>query len=175
MLTAGKVGTFHAFPSTLKDLGIGRFWRQKHINFPDASLLLDTHIGGSRVGESHLKIYPRQPYARAISLFTGATKVKQYLWCTLHDNHPKMTDRTPGVPMPKAIIHHPNAVKSLDPDDPNVNAFKLVITFVFCCGVYFPKKTQYSALFLPSPHNPFCINSQTKAADDRSGGRRRNG
>jgi hypothetical protein len=168
------LGRFAPIHLTLKDLGILRFW-QKHINSPDASLSLDTHIGGSRVGESHLKFCPRQPYARAISLFLGVTKVKRYLQSTLHDNHPKMTNRTPGVPMPKAIIHRPNAVKLLDPDDPNVNAFKLVITFVFCCDVYFLKKTQYSALFLPYPHGPFCINSQTKAADDRSGGRRQSG
>jgi hypothetical protein len=62
-----------------------------------------------------------------------------------------MTDRTPGVPMPKAITHHPHHLKSLDPKDPNDNAFKLVITFVFCCDVYFSKKTQYSALFFTIP------------------------
>ncbi len=168
------MGRFTPFHLTLKDLGIGRFW-QIHINSPDASLSLDAHIGGSRVGESYLKFCPRQPYACAISLFFGATKVKRYLRCTLHNNHPKMTDRTPGVPMPKAIIHRPNAVRLLDPEDPNVNAFKLVITFVFCCDVNFLKKSQYSALFLPYPHDPFCINSQTKAADDRLSGRRQNG
>jgi hypothetical protein len=76
-----------------------------------------------------------------------------------------MTNRTPGFSMPKAMINRPNAVKLLDPDDPNDNAFKLVITFVFCCDVCFPKKkTQYLALFLPYPHDPFCINS------DESGG-----
>ena len=168
------MGRFAPIHLTLKDLRIGRFW-QKHTSSPDACLSFDTHIGGSRVGESHLKFCPRWPYARAISLFVGATKVKRYLRCTLHDNHQKMADRTPGVPMPKGTINRPNDVKSLDPDDPNVNAFKLVITFVFCCDVYFTKKTQYLALFLPYPHDPFCINSQTKAADDRSGGRRRSG
>ena len=40
-----------------------------------------------------------------------------------------------------------------------------------CCDVIFSKKTWYSALILPYPHNQFCINSQTKAADDGSGGR----
>ena len=152
------MGRFAPFHLTLKDLGMGRFW-QKHTSSPDASLSLDTHIGGSRVGESHLKFCPQRPYARAISLFFGATKVKRYLRCTLHDNHRKMTDRTPGVPMPKGTINRPNDVKSLDPDDPNVNAFKLVITFVFYCDIYFLKKTQYSALFLPYPHDPFLIHS----------------
>jgi hypothetical protein len=86
-----------------------------------------------------------------------------------------MTGRTPGIPMPKAMINLPNAVKLLDPNDPNDNTFKLVITFVFCCDIIFSKKTQYSALVLPYTHDPFCINSQTKAADDGSGGRRRSG
>jgi hypothetical protein len=152
------LGPFAPFHLTLKDLGIGRFW-QKHTSSPEASLSLDTHIGGSRLGESHLKFCPRQPYARAISLFFGATKVKRYFRCTSHDNHPKMTNRTPGVPMPKGTINRPNPVKSLDPDDPNVNAFKLVITFVFCYDVYFTKKAQYLALLLPYPHDPFHIHS----------------
>ena len=63
-----------------------------------------------------------------------------------------MTDRTPGVPMPKGTINRPNDVKSLDPDDPNVNAFKLVITFVFCCDVYFTKKNSiFGPIFTISP------------------------
>ena len=148
-----KLGHFAPFHLTLKDLGMGRFW-QKHTSSPDASLSLDTHIGGSRVGESHLKFCPRQPYARAISLFFGATKVKRYLRCTLHDNHRKMTDRTPGVPMPKGTINRPNDVKSLDPDDPNVNAFKLVITFVFCCDVYFTKKNSIFGPIFTIPPRP---------------------
>ncbi len=168
------MGRFAPFHLTLKDLGIGRFW-QKHTSSPDACLSFDTHIGGSRVGGSHLKFCPRQPYTRAISLFFGATKVKRYSRCTSHDNQPKMTDCTPGELKPKGTINRPIDVNSLDPKDPNDNAFKLVITFVFCCDVYFTKKTQYLALLLPYPHDPFCINSQTKAADDRSGGRRRSG
>ncbi len=74
--------------------------------------------------------------------------------------------------MPKAMINHPNAVKLLDLDDPNDNAFKLVIIFVFCCDVIFSKKK--NSIFGPNftnPDDPFCINSQTKAADDRLGGR----
>ena len=85
--------------------------------------------------------------------------MKRYLRCTLLDSHPTMTVRTPGVPIPKAMINRPTALKLLDPKDPNDNVFKLVITFVLCCDVYFPKKTQYSALFLPYPHDPFHIHS----------------
>ncbi len=77
--------------------------------------------------------------------------------------------------MAKAMINRPYAVKSLDPDNPNNNAFKLVITFGFCCDVIFSKKIQYLALILPYPHNLFCINSKTKVADDGSGGRRQSG
>ena len=114
---------------------------------PDASFSLDTHIVGSRVGGFHLKFSLQQPYTHAISLFFGATIVKQYLRCTLHNNHSTMINQTPGVPMPKAMINRPNTVKLLDPDDPNDNAFKLVITFVFCCDVYFSKK---NSIFGPS-------------------------
>ena len=62
-----NVGRFAPIHLTLKDLGIGRFW-QKHTNSPDASLSLDTHIGGSRVGGSHLKFCPRQPISSVVSL-----------------------------------------------------------------------------------------------------------
>ncbi len=71
-----------------------------------------------------------------------------------------MTDRTSGELKPKGTINRPIDVNSLDPDDPNDNAFKLVITFVFCCDVYFTKKTQYLALLLPYPHDPFHIHSK---------------
>ena len=89
--------------------------------------------------------------------------MKQYLRCNLHDNHPTMTDHTPGVPMPKAMINHPNAVKLLDLDNPNDNAFKLVIIFVFCCDVIFSgKKTQYLALILPTPTTHFALTHRQK-------------
>ena len=71
------------------------------------------------VGGSNLKFCPRQPHTRVISLFFGATIVKRYFRCTLHNNHPMMTNRTPGVPMPKFMINCSNAVKLLDPKDPN--------------------------------------------------------
>jgi len=60
-----------------------------------------------------------------------------------------MTDRTTGKLKPKGTINHPINEDSLDPNDPNDHAFKLVITFVFSCDVYFTKKTQYLALLLP--------------------------
>ena len=77
--------------------------------------------------------------------------------------------------MPKAMINRPNAVKMLDPDDPNDNAFELVITFVFCCDVCFPKKKlNIWPYFYHIPMTHFAL-TQMKAADDRSGGRWQSG
>ena len=48
--------------------------------------------------------------------------------------------------MLKAMINCPNAVKLLDPDNPNDNAFKLVITFMFCCDIYLKKNSMLKIL-----------------------------
>ena len=73
-----------------------------------------------------------------------------------------MTSHTPGVPMPKAMINRPKAVKLLDPDDPNNNAFKLVITFVFCCDVYFPKRLNIRPYFYHTPTTHFTLTHRQK-------------
>ena len=53
--------------------------------------------------------------------------------------------------MPKALVRRPNGVKDLDPDDPDDNAFVLVIEFVFYCDVlFFQKKTPFFSPFFPS-------------------------
>ncbi len=58
--------------------------------------------------------------------------------------------------MPKALVRRPNGVKDLNPNDPDINAFVLVIEFVFYCDVLFFEK---KLLFLPllSLHRSFFV------------------
>jgi hypothetical protein len=44
-----------------------------------------------------------------------------------------MSNRSTSTLTPKALVRRPNGVKDLDPNDPDDNAFVLVIEFVFYC------------------------------------------
>ncbi len=57
-----------------------------------------------------------------------------------------MTNRTPAIPTPKTTSKRDPALKLLDPDNPNDNAFKSVTAFVFCRDVKFSKK---NSIFRP--------------------------
>ncbi len=68
-----------------------------------------------------------------------------------------MTKHYTSTSKNKAIERKPNVVKDIDPDDPDDNAFVLVIKFVFYCDVlFFKKKLLFSPLFSP-PSLFFCI------------------
>ena len=61
-----------------------------------------------------------------------------------------MSNRSTSTSTPKALVRRPIGVKDLDPDDPDDNAFVLVIEFVFYCDVLFFEEKLLFCPFFPS-------------------------
>jgi hypothetical protein len=84
-----------------------------------------------------------------------------------------MSNRSSSTSTPKALVRRPNGVKDLDPNDPDDNAFVLVIEFVFYCDVLFFKKNSFFCPFFSSialflrPPGPTNLTSSSSQATRR--------